>query len=245
MGDPALAFGLYLGLGLTWACQSFLFAAAPTWLLGPASRGGLGFRAADAAGAAVAACGALGLLRWRCSEALARMPERAPLRAYRVATALGVVVNVAAPTYARSLADDRLPRDSSAVHVAVALTGAAWLLGARFATDAADAAAAMMLQSHATSRAVAAAGLADAGRVAGALLATLVVPRALEAGAHAATGLYAAAGASALLYALSVAVYRRVLGDVSDDGAGGACAVFLEVPARDVQRLVDDCIESG
>ena len=69
--------------------------------------------------------------------------------------------------------------------------------------------------------------------------------RALEAGAHAATGLYAAAGASALLYALSVAVYRRVLGDVSDDGAGGACAVFLEVPARDVQRLVDDCIESG
>ena len=245
LGDPALAFGLYLGLGLTWACQSFLFAAAPTWLLGPASRGGLGFRAADAAGAAVAACGALGLLRWRCSEALARMPERAPLRAYRVATALGVVVNVAAPTYARSLADDRLPRDSSAVHVAVALTGAAWLLGARFATDAADAAAAMMLQSHATSRAVAAAGLADAGRVAGALLATLVVPRALEAGAHAATGLYAAAGASALLYALSVAVYRRVLGDVSDDGAGGACAVFLEVPARDVQRLVDDCIESG
>ncbi|KAH8074078.1 hypothetical protein JL721_2638 [Aureococcus anophagefferens] len=122
------------------------------------------------------------------------MPERAPLRAYRVATALGVVVNAADAT-PKSLADDRLPRDSSAVHVAVALTGAAWLLGARFATDAADAAAAMMLQSHATSRAVAAAGLSDAGRVAGALLATLVVPRALEAGAHAATGLYARAPA--------------------------------------------------
>ena len=30
-----------------------------------------------------------------------------------------------------------------------------------------------------------------------------------------------------------------------DSGDAGACAVFLEVPARDVQRLVDDCIESG
>ena len=53
----------------------------------------------------------------------------------------------------------------------------------------------------------------------------------------------AAAIANALLYVASLAVYRRVLGDVADDGAP-ACAGLLEVPARDVQRVVDDLVEA-
>ncbi|KAH8098402.1 hypothetical protein JL720_1345 [Aureococcus anophagefferens] len=100
-----LAVGLYLGLGLTWACQSFLFAAAPTWLLGPPLEG---WAAADAAGAVAAArAGAPALA---LPEALARMPER---RCGPTASPRRSASSSTPPRRPREEPrDDRLPRDS-------------------------------------------------------------------------------------------------------------------------------------
>ena len=56
-------------------------------------------------------------------------------------------------------------------------------------------------------------------------------------------GLYLAALGYAVVYGVSLAVYRRVLGDVSDDSGSAPCSIFLELPARDVQRIVDDMTE--
>ena len=47
-------------------------------------------------------------------------------------------------------------------------------------------------------------------------------------------GLYLAALGYAVVYGVSLAVYRRVLGDVSDDSGSAPCSIFLELPARDV-----------
>ena len=85
-------------------------------------------------------------------------------------------------------------------------------------------------------RAVAA--LSDAGDVAGALAASL-----LSTAAAPQRGLYLAALGYAVVYGVSLAVYRRVLGDVSDDSGSAPCSIFLELPARDVQRIVDDMTE--
>ena len=82
------------------------------------------------------------------------------------------------------------------------------------------------------------AALSDAGDVAGALAASL-----LSTAAAPQRGLYLAALGYAVVYGVSLAVYRRVLGDVSDDSGSAPCSIFLELPARDVQRIVDDMTE--
>ena len=80
--------------------------------------------------------------------------------------------------------------------------------------------------------------LQRAGDVAGALAASL-----LSTAASPQRGLYLAALGYAVVYGVSLAVYRRVLGDVSDDSGSAPCSIFLELPARDVQRIVDDMTE--
>ena len=75
---------------------------------------------------------------------------------------------------------------------------------------------------------------APAGALAASLLSTAAAPQ---------RGLYLAALGYAVVYGVSLAVYRRVLGDVSDDSGSAPCSIFLELPARDVQRIVDDMTE--
>ena len=218
--DPLLSFVLGLNLASVCAANSFLVVAAPCWALAPASQGGVGLRTADASCVVVVACLLVLVLRIRAPEALAKMPRRAPLRGVRVAGAAGCLATLAAPAPARGGAagrsDCRATR--SRRRPCVAVVAAAWLVTGRLGRDAAAAAAGAARGGRV--RAVAA--LSDAGDVA------------LSTAASAARAVPRRAG-YAVVYGVSLAVYRRVLGGL----VSRRCSIFLELPARDVYGVDD------
>ena len=235
--DPLLSAVLGLNLVSVCAANSFLTVAAPCWALAPSSQGGVGLKTADASCVMVGACFLVLALRLKAPEALAKMPRRAPLRGVRVAGAAGCLATLAAPALlAAARQEGLLPRDSIAAKVCVAIVAAAWLVTGRLGRDAAAAAAGAARGG----RVRAVAMLSDAGDISGAVVASLVTTTASPQ-----RGLYLAALGYAVVYGVSLAVYRRVLGDVSDDSDSAPCSIFLELPARDVQRIVDDMTDDA
>lgn len=236
----ALQVALVAGLGLSRFSRAFLAVAFFPWFLAPASRGGLGLRAGDAAVCCTAACLALAALAARCSEPLRRMPRDAPLRAFRVAAGGTFLVAAAAPELAPSLGGGvgttgELPRDSTAVFLTAAAAAFLLLSFAHLLTAAAH--AAVKLADRSPSMTVRSARLA--GDLAGPPCAAALLHAALESNrAHfpvnASAGLSAVALLNAALYLGSFLVYKTVVGDVS--GARATCAAFFELPARDLQR---------
>ncbi|KAJ8611160.1 hypothetical protein CTAYLR_003591 [Chrysophaeum taylorii] len=249
-----LQVGLVAGLAATRFSRAFLAVALAPWLLAPASRGGLGLRVGDAAACCAAASLALLVLASRVSEPCRRMPADAPLRAFRVASGGSFLVAAAAPELAPSLGGGagttgELPRDSNAVLVTASVSLALLLLFTHLAAASASAAVKLAdLVSDRRVRQTRAAYLATLfGDLSGPPAAAALLAAALDRNApfpfNASAGLSAFAVLNAALYLLSFLVYKKVVGDVA--GSRTNCAAFFELPARDLQRCLDDAMEAG
>jgi len=241
---------LQVGCGLTRAARSLVMTTGPVWLLAPASRGGLGLSMTRAAAVCGSACLLVALLAaTRASDAVRHMPHKAPLRAYRVATGACALAAAAAPVTVPSFGVvEVLPRDSLAVAFAAILA----VTVVAVATQLACASSAASLQFAGRAPFASVAVVAD---LLGPFLANRLLRPTLGARAaqpyprDASVGLSVAAAVFTALYLLSLAVYKRVVVDVSAGAppsgqARRGCAAFLELPARDLQRCVDDAIEA-
>uniref|UniRef100_A0A7S3JVI4 CRAL-TRIO domain-containing protein n=1 Tax=Aureoumbra lagunensis TaxID=44058 RepID=A0A7S3JVI4_9STRA len=248
---------LQLAAMLTRGARGVLVTSIPVWILAPASRGGVGLKIPRAAFCQMAAMLIVAILAGRTSDALAHMPQRAPLRAFRVAAGSCLLLTAAAPVTVPGLggqtSDGMLPRDSAAVAIVATAVLATLAVAATLAVNAADASLTVARRSPIPILSL----FAD---IAGPLLALKLLRPALDQPNtasypfDASLGLTAAAAAYALLYLVSLSVYRQVVGDVrgttdnvngttTPGSSNGLCAAFLELPARDLGRCVDDFFE--
>ncbi|KAJ1454856.1 hypothetical protein M885DRAFT_521132 [Pelagophyceae sp. CCMP2097] len=244
---PWLVALLYLSVFVACACRGALCAVGLPWIVAPVGRGGLGLRRCDAAAVAVAAAALLALLAARAPRALAAMPRVAPLRAFRVGAGLQGLVLLALPQLPTLASDGLLPRGSPTVVVVLVACAVIVSVNAHFAVAAAR--ASLDVAGRATRGCAALHGAELCGDVAGTLGAALLVREALRQKrpfpCDVSLGLTVTAIASAALYALSLLVYKQVIGDVALGRAPATnCMALLELPARDVQRCVDDAIEA-